>query len=461
MVRGKERVGFALFVLAVILAAFYAPLLYIDVTGRGELHEVASRIADEDDVESMFERFFEWKNQNIETVYTCPHFGFEVFPPLSFNLYVMPNYPLIYDRRDDPSWIMFFKRGACQESAVLFVEIMRIAGMQARMVYNNGEDHAWAEVMINSSWVHVDPANGYFDDPGIYERPDSENGWGKQLSYVYAVDENGEKHDITSRYTGTGTLLVRVEKGGKPAANAEVIVESRSLVDSGAEGYSDPQFATSSTTGDNGECVFVLGGTSYRVVAELGDYVAVEENVSLAEGSDVVVSLSLSPSGGIPLVVSILIVVGFLFILVWWDFRRRKVSIGKSIGQFKKRLLRVKLDLVTAAGVFTFAAGWVYVLTSFAGLRGFFDLSGSSRLILLSWMALSVAGAATSFCWSIPTLRRRQLKRAIVPTFLTATIGTVFWVYYGGFGFVVGAPIVMLSAVSLVLIGVACKYVSE
>ena len=60
-------------------------------------------------------------------------------------------------------------------------------------------DHVWTEVYIESEkrWFHCDSCEGRgaLDTPLMYEQ-----GWGKKLSYVFAINEYTVK-DVTLRYT--------------------------------------------------------------------------------------------------------------------------------------------------------------------------------------------------------------------------------------------------------------------
>jgi hypothetical protein len=76
---------------------------------------------------------------------------------------------------------------------------------------------------------------------GFYERSKDEGGWGKQLSYIYFIDSEGNEHDITNRYTDTGTLILHVEKDGEPVENAKITIKSRFLMET------DPRYESVAT----------------------------------------------------------------------------------------------------------------------------------------------------------------------------------------------------------------------
>lgn len=93
--------------------------------------------------------------------------------------------------------------GTCSEHSIFYTALARSVGIPTRLAVNPGEDHVWAESWDceTREWLHVDPSEGIVGDPGFYERE-----WKKEISYVYAPLCNGEREDLTKRYTETGTL---------------------------------------------------------------------------------------------------------------------------------------------------------------------------------------------------------------------------------------------------------------
>ncbi|NJE00217.1 hypothetical protein E3E26_10590 [Thermococcus sp. LS1] len=151
------------------------------------------------------------------------------------------------------------KCGACREYAMLFMRMAEYANLTVRMVHNLGEDHSWDEVLINGTWIVVDPSAGIFNaSPSIYE-----DKWGKALSYVYAIYPNGSKVDITSRYTKTATLNINVVDTNKnPLPNIKVYVLSHNY-------FKDGRFTGLICKTDyNGKCTIELGGGAYTLVAK-------------------------------------------------------------------------------------------------------------------------------------------------------------------------------------------------
>ena len=206
-----------------------------------------------------------------------------------------------YWRKTHPSagWVMSVKRGGCEENAILFAELARNAGIKSRVIYNAGEDHVWNEVWVNRSWTHFDATlseQDRFNNPGFYERPRDERGWGKQLSYVYSVDSDGTIRNVTNRYTNTGNLVVNVRRDGLPIENVKVIVQSRFLSETRPESYKMPLFTIEGYTRQNGNCSFKLGENNYTIIAQIGDERA-ESNVTLLENTSAIVILHLTKSG--------------------------------------------------------------------------------------------------------------------------------------------------------------------
>lgn len=442
-----KAIAFVAFLSLVILGSFFAPHFFIQTLGNAEIHEVASRIANDNaDWESKVNETMEQVNQSIKTsIYLKTQFS--PFP--GSNLHITPNYPYVYDRVLNPSWIMFFKSGACGEHGILFVEIARHAGVRARLVLNPGEDHAWAEVFIDNSWIPVDPTQNKFINPENYE-----NERGKQMSYVYAT-EGDEVTDVTSKYTSTGRLVVRVEQNGGLVKGADVIVKSRLLVDSGENGYGAPQLAISSKTDENGTCVLELGGNNYQIIAEDGNYRAVKENIGLTEGDNVYLTLSLSATGVLALgdvllfvLVAMLVTLGIILYKTKFSFKR-----------FMSNLPKFRTDLHAAAGIFmitiALACAFIIIPVGFGGLSAASD--SNSQTIMLLWMIFGFMGGLFSLLGCVLILRRGHLQQIAALVISTTAIGIIFWVMYGGFGFVVGAPIALLSTFSMILVLVSAK----
>lgn len=242
----------------------------------------ASICLNETDVIVKANKIADWLHSNVE----WDNVKFRIVP--------------FYWRKESPSpeWVMSVRRGACEENAVLFAELARSSDVESRLVYNLGEDHVWNEIWVNGSWVHFDATLSKEDrlaNPGMYERSRDDGGWGKRLSYVYAVDLNGTRNTVTEKYTDTGNLIINVKKDGVPVENASVTIRSMFLMDVDPDSYEKPLFAVENYTAQAGNCSFHLGQNNYTVIAQVGDEKA-EKIVALSEGTCLSISLNLAKS---------------------------------------------------------------------------------------------------------------------------------------------------------------------
>ncbi len=89
------------------------------------------------------------------------------------------------------------REGRCGEFAHLFTHLLRAVGLTSRYIWN-AEDHVFSEYWSAAlgHWVHLDPSEGEdaWDTPWLYEK-----GWGKGMSYVFAVGREGVE-DVTRVY---------------------------------------------------------------------------------------------------------------------------------------------------------------------------------------------------------------------------------------------------------------------
>jgi hypothetical protein len=273
--KNKYMMATFLIVILALVIFFGSPVwVYMRAVcfGRQAIFTTAKTIvANETEPKVILDKIADWLMEHM--TYDTSQIYYYPIPP--FLLYRISN--------PDPAWVMTVKRGGCEEHAILFAEMVRVIGIQSRVVHNPGEDHTWTEVLINGSWIHYDPMlpkEKRFNNPGFYELPRSEGGWGKQLSYVFFIGKDGKKHDITHRYTETGRLIVRVEKDNKPVENARVIIKSRFLMEN-YPNYKEPLFSVDKYTNKSGLATFDLGANNYTIIAELGVVVVILLIVSL------------------------------------------------------------------------------------------------------------------------------------------------------------------------------------
>ena len=288
MIQDKKKIIFFTGVLFIYSSLFFGSyihhIIHSNFFSEQDITAISAAMSlNETDAIVIMNKIADWLKLNVRWDTT----QFRLFP--------------FYWRTENPSanWVMSVRRGACEENAILFAELARDAGIKARIIFNLGEDHVWNEVWINSSWKHFDATlseENRFDNPGFYERSKAEGGWEKQLSYVYSVDLNGTVSDVTKKYTDTGHLLVKVERGGVPIENVRVIVKSKFLMESRPESYKEPRFVVEAYTSSNGNRSFSLGGNNYTVIAQIANERA-ESNVSLLENTSETVVLHLAKSG--------------------------------------------------------------------------------------------------------------------------------------------------------------------
>ena len=100
---------------------------------------------------------------------------------------------------NDPSWIAYYKTGACGELAYLFANVSNRSGFETRIVgaelrtpipiplldriplFDSVGNHAWVEVNINNEWWYFDPDT--FGQYYNFGKLTQTNGWFNQTKY--------------------------------------------------------------------------------------------------------------------------------------------------------------------------------------------------------------------------------------------------------------------------------------
>ncbi|MCD6097439.1 transglutaminase domain-containing protein [bacterium] len=120
-----------------------------------------------------------------------------------------------------PLLVLKSRRGTKTEISLLATAILKTLGIPARRVYNRyfGEEKngaSWVEIFDGESWIPV-----YLDNPSMFgnftrfERNHPHN-------ITFAVARGGfEIENVTSHYTTTGELSVRILRNGKPVPDFE------------------------------------------------------------------------------------------------------------------------------------------------------------------------------------------------------------------------------------------------
>jgi hypothetical protein len=96
-------------------------------------------------------------------------------------------------------------RGRCGEYSMVFYHLMLALGYKTRWVVD-WTDHVWVEVLIQGSWVHIDPCEAAYNEKKMYV------GWGKKHTYIVAFrarEEDIEFEDVTAEYADDIALVRR------------------------------------------------------------------------------------------------------------------------------------------------------------------------------------------------------------------------------------------------------------
>jgi hypothetical protein len=258
MPRKKNVVDYTAIIICGIIIIYLLSILFVflisNVFGDSLIANEAERIvAGFENKETRIIKVLNWTRENI--IHTA-----------EWDLFFY--YPFMNIRFDsNPYWIFFTRIGGCGEKAEISKFLIEKIGFDSRRVSNPGENHGWAEVYLNDTWMHADSAKA-FNDPGVYERKRDEGGWGKKISYVYWIDENGARQDVTKRYTDVGSLVIKViNNDNVPVEGLRVKVKSHSLMDP-TFNYPSPLVALIDITNESGEFEIELGGNNYTIIAE-------------------------------------------------------------------------------------------------------------------------------------------------------------------------------------------------
>ncbi|CAI9102617.1 OLC1v1000917C4 [Oldenlandia corymbosa var. corymbosa] len=101
-----------------------------------------------------------------------------------------------FPRYNDPLKLLETRKGRCGEWANCFTLYCRAFNYESRLILDF-TDHVWTECHSPhlGRWMHLDPCEGIFDNPLLYEK-----GWKKNLNYVIGIARDGV-YDVTKRYT--------------------------------------------------------------------------------------------------------------------------------------------------------------------------------------------------------------------------------------------------------------------
>jgi hypothetical protein len=177
-------------------------------------------------------------------------------------------------------WVLTSRYGHCGEYATFFREMADYAGLKARKVCSDGENHCWDEVYIDDTigWKTVDPTavflneekNGYDNINRSYMR----SRLGGNLSYVGAQEKGGNTYNITSLYTTEVNItVITMDKDNNIIPDVTVKLFSNNRYDEGR--YTNIK----GVTNIYGNYTFTIGMGNYTFKASKGNLLG--ENSSI------------------------------------------------------------------------------------------------------------------------------------------------------------------------------------
>lgn len=100
-----------------------------------------------------------------------------------------------FPRYNDICTLLKTRKGRCGEWNNCFIAILRSLDVDVRYIWN-AEDHVWCEYYSDKQrrWIHLDSCENSYDEPMLYNV-----GWGKKMSYVFAI---GPSYiiDVSTKY---------------------------------------------------------------------------------------------------------------------------------------------------------------------------------------------------------------------------------------------------------------------
>jgi len=283
----KEIFIVSFFFLLLISPMYSSEIMKLAVEHKekiGYFQELAKSIFENktDDV-SKVKAILKWQEENMLTSSTYAN-SYQI---LFSNLNIIPKPPKICIRlsgQENPKWTLISKCGACEEDALAFMELAKLGNITVRSIHMDGEDHVFDEVLINGSWIIIDPTqgtrNGYNVSHDFFEKA-----WKLNISYAYAIYPNDTVEDVTYRYTNISNLTLKlIDSRNNSVENATVLVFSNNRYD---------HWFTNLTciTDSRGTCKFTLGDGNYTIEANKGSLFG-DARVALKEGTNQKVTLN-------------------------------------------------------------------------------------------------------------------------------------------------------------------------
>jgi hypothetical protein len=175
------------------------------------------------------------------------------------------------NRPIQPNVVIYEHNGNCGELQDALAAAGRTALIPTTSVFTLAEDHTWNEFYLNDDWHEYQVDLGYgsthIDDPSTgYDR---QYGGSKDLSSVMEWRSDGRVRTVTSRYSNTCTLRIKVvDQAGRPVDGARILLYSDYI-------YGGLSISCWGFTNANGECEFQLGELRdfyMHINSPIGDY---------------------------------------------------------------------------------------------------------------------------------------------------------------------------------------------
>jgi len=182
------------------IMAYCSPVLF-ETEGLNEMRnlsrtETLTALRNMFDREYNFTELYRWEHEKVEFVEKRD------FEPSS-----------------DPLEILQIGKGRCGEFSALYVALCLAHGYQSRLVTSVDvsyrvlwfPQHAWAEIKLGDTWVHVDPSDQVWNQTAHYK-----GWWRGPCIRIYAFEE-GKVTDVTQYYeintqTSTGAITLTLSK---------------------------------------------------------------------------------------------------------------------------------------------------------------------------------------------------------------------------------------------------------
>ena len=260
-------------------------------TAKNDLHRLTSEItrgySDDANKTKTILRWFDRDSGNINNVYGKKHLLLKIYP-----LHVYTSKPYICIRlikHENPLWVLKSRCGACEEYAMLFMEMANAANLTVRSIYNHGEDHNWDEILINGKWIVVDPSivNLSENETGFNVTQMLNERWWN-ISHTRALYPNGTIEDVTYRYTNLSNLtIIALDENKTPVSNVSIRVLSHNRQDEKGNIGIDTEI--NRTTDPEGRCEIKIGGGNYTIIGEKkedGSHLSAKTTIALLENEN-------------------------------------------------------------------------------------------------------------------------------------------------------------------------------